>query len=490
MKNILLVETKSPDTNIFTRFQAPRLGLVILGTKAKSAGYAVRIVYQEAVALRREHIEWADLVGFSTTTSTTKEGYRLARLVRAVDFRLKRHTPVVFGGVHATFEPDEVMQECDYVLRGEADDTFVPFLDALSRRGDLSAIPGLSHRVRGKVVHNPLSTLAVDMDTVPAPDWSLVEGHGGRGSYSIAMTSRGCPHACRFCSVTPMLGRKYRAQSLDHVMRDLGRAPTSHVFFYDDHFAANPSRTKELLRRIIAERGVSHNVKTFSAQVRVEVARDGELLDLFREAGFNQFFIGFESVNPRTLELYNKGQSVEDITLAIREIHRRRISIHGMFVFGSDADTPQTFAETARFARRARLESVQFLILTPLPGSEMYHELVGDRRITDRDWDHYDAFNAVFQPMRMTPYELQMGTLRAMRRFYSLPQALLWLVRGRPFFAGVRLWGWWQLSRWRLKHRKHFRTLSADSREIFLPESFRTGCAESRAGKLVSEPAG
>jgi radical SAM superfamily enzyme YgiQ (UPF0313 family) len=285
-----------------------------------------------------------------------------------------------------------------------------------------------------------------------------------------------------------MLGRAYRMRPIDRVMEDLAAAEHSHVFFYDDHFAANPRRTKELLRRIIAERGRTHHVKTFSAQVRADTAKDAEILDLMAEAGFARLFIGFESVNPATLSLYNKGQSVADIEGAAREFHRRKIAIHGMFVFGSDADTPEVFRATAAFARRMRLESVQFLILTPLPGSETYDELERAERIVHHDWAKFDAHNAVFLPERMTPHELQVGAFRAMRSFYSPWDTLRWLARGQLRWAGVRLWGWFTLVGWSWRHRKGLRAMRRDSREMFLPPALRAPYA--RVGSLVTGTAG
>jgi len=135
VKNILLVEPKAADFNIYSAFKIPRMGLAVIGTAARTAGYNVKIIYQEAVKLTKEHIMWADLVGFSILTSTAEEGYRLARIVRSIDHLKKERTIIVFGGVHATFEPEEALLSGDYVLRGEADQSFVPFLNTVFSTG-------------------------------------------------------------------------------------------------------------------------------------------------------------------------------------------------------------------------------------------------------------------------------------------------------------------------------------------------------------------
>ena len=57
-----------------------------------------------------------------------------------------------------------------------------------------------------------------------------------------------------------------------------------------------------------------------------------------------------------------------------------RPSVHGMFAYGFDDDW-RTVKETVRFAKRARLSSTQFMILTPLPGSEFYDQVKCENRI-------------------------------------------------------------------------------------------------------------
>ena len=473
MKNVLLVEPKSPDFNIFSLFKIPRLGLAILGTKAHRAGYNVRIIYEEKVALKKDHIEWADIVGISITTSTAPQGYKIARMVRALEGKDGRHRPVVIGGVHATFEPQESIREADYVFRGEADDTFVPFLDTLRSGGSLEAVPGLVWKGEEGIRSNDMRAEYTDMTTVPSPDWSLFEG------YSITdigpvMTSRGCPFDCSFCSVTEMLGKKHRRRTVEQVIDELKGIKAKQVFFYDDHFAASKSWTRELLSRIREEQERGTIVtRGFSAQVRSDIAKDPEVLDMMKEVGFNTLFIGFESINPETLKLFNKGQTIEDIETAVMAIRKRRIRIHGMFVFGSDADDTATFDATVRFAQRTHIETAQFLILTPLPGTRQYREFDLQGRVLSQNWARYDTFNTVFLPRNMSPYELQKASLRAMRRFYSPLHYPKWLFFGEPIVIFFRIYGLITLKLWRWNNRRTLKDLKKESRDIFVPEAMR-----------------
>ena len=86
----------------------------------------------------------------------------------------------------------------------------------------------------------------------------------------------------------------------------------------------------------------------WSTQVRTDIVRDVEMLDLMAEAGCRTVYVGLESVNPEALAEMKKRQTVEDMRHSIREIRRRGIHLHGMFVFGFDSDTPRSTRATVR----------------------------------------------------------------------------------------------------------------------------------------------
>jgi radical SAM superfamily enzyme YgiQ (UPF0313 family) len=93
--------------------------------------------------------------------------------------------------------------------------------------------------------------------------------------------------------------------------------------------------------------------------------------------------------------------------------------VNGSFVFGFDHDTPDVFDATVRFGIETRLETATFTIMTPYPQTALYRRLEAQRRITDRDWSHYDTTRVVFQPAGMTAAELEAGYFRAYQTFYS-----------------------------------------------------------------------
>jgi len=449
VKKIIFIEPKPPDFHIFSRMPLPRLGTVLLGTILKEKGYDVKSYVEAVGELDLKDVLTADAVGISTITSTSSRAYEIARIVK------KAGIPVFMGGPHVTYMPDEALESCDYVLRGEADENIVDFIKALEAGSGFEAIPGLSYKKDGAIIHNKTVAYCKELDKLPSPDFSIVKGleKEARKHFEITpiMTSRGCPYDCSFCSVTGMFGQKYRFRSKEKVIEELQLHKDNGggwVFFYDDNFTADKKRTKELLRFMI-EKGLT---PTWTAQVRVDVAKDPELLDLMKRSNCHTVYIGLESINPETLKAYNKKQSVEDIEKCIEILHEYGIRIHGMFVFGSDNDTVETIQQTVTFAKKNDLESVQFMILTPLPGTSFFREMEKQKRFLTKDWSLYDAHHAVFEPKKMTYYELQSETLRATKRFYSIGQIIKRAVRMHLFNVSIKLYGRNLTKKWAKKN--------------------------------------
>jgi len=427
MFRIVFIEPRAPNLHIFSLFPLPRLGTLILGTMMKKRGWAVDLFVEDFRKVDFDVVASADLVGISTITSTAPRAYAIADRVRAMGI------PVIMGGPHVTYLTDEALEHADFVVRGEGEAALAAFVDAWERGGGYDRVPNLSFRDEaGAIAHNPMAPRASDLDRIPFPDLSLLrpEAKSLRHMPSIpVLTSRGCPFDCSFCSVTGMFGRKYRFRSTENIIEELRgyRGLKSLIFFYDDNFAADPKRTRELCQAMIRE-GLGLK---WTTQVRADVTRDPDLVRLMRRAGCHTLYIGFESVNPDALEDMKKKQTVAEIARAVKVFRRNRIHIHGMFVLGFDQDDWKSVRKTVRWAKRARLTSTQFLILTPLPGSAFYDRISAENRIRFHDWALYDAHHAVFQPARFSLPDLQKAQSFAHRKFYSLKQEARKILAGQ-----------------------------------------------------------
>ena len=467
IRNIYFIEAKSPGAHIYSRTALPRLGTIILSTILKERGYNAKTFIEDISEPDWKELEKADLIGISSITSTAPRAFKLASRFRS------KGIPIVMGGPHSTFLPDESLQYADYVVRGEGEETIVELIEHLESGKDLRDILGLSYKEGDTFIHNPDRPLLKDLDAAPIPDLSVVHNWKRKNTIPLA-TSRGCPFGCRFCSVIQMFGRKYRFKSVDRIIKEIKAVASKkvhHVFFIDDNFAANKKQTKLLLQRMLAE-GIHIE---WSAQVRTDITRDPELVDLMARAGCFGVFVGFESINPETLALYNKKQEVDDIVNCIETFKKASINIHGMFVLGGDTDDIETIKSTKRFAKRLGIHSVQFLMLTPLPGTPVFDDLKEQGRLLHMDWAKYDAHHAVFEPKLMTPFELHTETLKAMAGFYSWGTIMKNLMKGDLFYSAVGLYGKRSLQKIKTPSKQYLRDLKGMIRTQLEEKTGRLG---------------
>jgi radical SAM superfamily enzyme YgiQ (UPF0313 family) len=428
MSNVVLVEPMGGFIT-YQYLRLPLLGLLYLGTILKEHGHDVTIlaeshspVFDEKTNKLHPRILDADVVGFSTMTYAAERVYKIADAIK----RARPSITTLIGGPHPTFMPDEALHHVDYVVKGEGDLVIPDIING-------SLTPGV---IQGQLLGN--------LDNLPYPDLDLLPHNGTRLSYIPISMSRGCPYDCNFCSVTAMFGRRYRFRSPENVVEEIEmRLKQGHheFMFYDDNFGAHRNHTKTLLELVLRRNLKFH----WFAEARVEIARDPELLDLIARTGGFEVLIGFESVNPRTLEAFNKHQTLKDIHFCIQQLKKHRIKTWGLFILGSDEDDLATVDRTLEFCNQMKMEMAQFAILSPFPGTRIFQQFLADNRILSRAWSLYDGLHVVFQPARMSALELQKKVLWAWKKIFSLSRL--------RYFLGVR----YILYRWH-RYNKQFMT--------------------------------
>ena len=374
-----------------------------------------------------------DLAAITAMTPLAPRGYEIADQLRA------RGRKVVIGGIHASWLPEEAKSHADSVVIGEADEIWIEILND-AERGELKPFYRQKERT--------------DLDHLSVPRRDLLPEKGYL-FHNLIQTTRGCPYDCEFCSVTALHGRSYRMRPILEVEKEIQSLARSkaYIFFVDDNLVGNLSRAKELLTML------SRHRLRWVSQGPIHIAEDGELVSLMAKAGCHGLFIGFESLREGNLDLMGKRiNRVESYEKGIQRLHDAGIGVYASFVFGYDYDDPSVFDEFLEFAERNRIEGAFLPILTPFPGTRIYHRLKQEGRILTEDWSKYDMATVVFQPKRMTVDQLQEGFWKVNRSFYSIPSILkrifhpFHLRRSHIIFGPMNL-GLWPAVK---KAEKHF----------------------------------
>jgi radical SAM superfamily enzyme YgiQ (UPF0313 family) len=366
---------------------------------------------QYEVVLTDENIESidfdlkADLVGISAMTSYVNRGYEIADQFRA------KGVPVVMGGVHPSFMPQEALKHCDAVVVGEVELVINKLLDDLEQ----GAMRGT---YRSETLH--------PMVGMQMPRYDLLKRNRYVNSTFI-QTSRGCHQGCTFCAEPLMNGLKFRYRPVDEVVREMENCGSRTISINDADFFGTPDRPKEVMRALKG-RGFQ-----WQAGVTSKLAQDDRMLELAAESGCTLLSIGFESISRSTLKSVHKHVNrPENFAALVEKVHSYGIMVFGLFMFGFDGDDRSVFDETVKFNRDADYDACAYSVLTPYPGTLTWYELKKANRIVSYDWVKYDQSHVVYRPAQMSGEELRVGQARAYETFYSLPSiANRFPVRGR-----------------------------------------------------------
>lgn len=334
-----------------------------------------------------------DVVAITVSVDTASRAYQLADAYR------RRGVPVVMGGLHVTACPEEASEHADAVVVGEADSLWPVVLQDLEE-GNLK--PVYTCQQRESLEHTPPTRIEL------AREQSYASVHCLRAS-------RGCPHGCDFCYQSSFYTPPgFRHKPTGDIVSAIRTMHARHVFFLDDNLTADKAFAKGLFTALIPL-GI-----TWSGAATAGIGDDVELLKLARDSGCRSLFVGFETLGEDNIREHGKSQNQpRHYERQIAAMHRCGIVVNGSFIFGFDHDGPSVFADTVAWIVASGIDTASFHILTPYPGSPFFRELAAAGRIIDCNWDHYNTTRAVFQPMNMSPKDLEQGYLWARKEIYS-----------------------------------------------------------------------
>lgn len=426
---IVGIEPTLPKPHYLSNVHLIRVGLPSLLTDLRNHGHQAKLFMEEVRSIDmddlKEEVKRADLVAISTISAAHGRGDYFAQWVHE-----QTGKPVVMGGPHVTFcQPEESLRHADYVIRHEGEFALPLLIEALEGKKGLEDVPNLSYRNKeGKIIQNPISPNFPNLDDFPFTDFSLISGW--KNSYMLPIESaRGCPYRCTFCCVHKMFP-KIRFRSPESVVEEIKRINPKSVFFSDDNFAIDMERSKDILSLMLKK---LDRIPYWGAQVRINVGKDKEWLRLAKRTNCQFLCIGFESVNPGSLEEMQKKQDIEEIQECLATFKEMKMlkEVHASYAVGFDSDDRETARRTADEARKNGIKSIQIWVLSPLPGTEFRARLEKEDRLLSYDPRDCDGARAIFKPAQMTAEELQTSVFAGMERFYS------WQNRTKALFKGM-----------------------------------------------------
>lgn len=350
--------------------------------------------------------ETTDLVAITVQTFTARRAYKIADIYRA------QGVPVVMGGFHPTLMPQEVIQYCDAIVIGDAEDTW-PQLVANARQNRLKRF------YRGNPNH-PLKGIK--------PDNTIFKGKKYTKMKPVQF-GRGCRFSCDFCSVHSFYGSIMRSRPVKDVIREIETLHSRFIFFVDDNLFKNYTSPLQINEGLPGLRGLFRQMATlnikWACQVSLDAAYDEELLKLLEKSGCAAVFVGFESLDPENLKQMKKGSNLKhrNYMEAVKRFKDHGIMVCGAFVFGYDQDTEDTIERALEFSLESRLCIAHFNPLFPTPQTPLYERLKRENRLIEDPWWLAPGFRygqGFFHPKGMSVEQLSEKCFDARRRFNSL----------------------------------------------------------------------
>lgn len=379
----------------------------------------IKVDYYEIKDIRNEQISLKgyDLVALSSFSAQIYDAYKVADECR------KDGVPVVIGGLHVIALPDEALKHANSVVVGEGEMLWPKVIQDF-----------LDGRLKERYVQE--ETNHFDLANAPLPRYELLVPE--RYNRLTVQTSRGCPHRCEFCASSIRLTSTYRVKPVERVIAEIHRIKEiwKHPFieFADDNSFVVRKHTKELLLALKQER------LHWFTEADISIAEDEELLTLLRESGCRQLLIGLESPTKggiAGIEQRNnwKEKKFPEYMQAIKKIQSHGVTVDGCFILGMDGNTSDVFDAIYDFVEEAELFDVQLTILTPFPGTPLYHRLKTEGRlIEDLAWYKCTLFDINYIPKNMSVDELEAGLIKLGQKLYNKEAVL---SRHKRFFDNL-----------------------------------------------------
>jgi len=364
---------------------------------------------------------------------------RLPVEFKIAEIAKKYGATTIFVGAFATATADKLLNMCkhlDIVAIREYDYILLNIANALEKKKPLSTVRGIKYRKNNVIKATKLMPLIENLDELPIPAYDLVkldrfyESVFLRLPTATAITARGCPFRCFFCTFpNTIYSHKFRFQSPKRVIEEAkylhDEFGIKEIRYDDDTFEINRKRVFEICDLFKKEKmDLIWNTQNRPSLMTPELCRK------MKEAGCVRMMFGVESGDDEILKKINKGTTTKQIERGEMYARKAGIILHNCFMFGFPWDTLETMKKTLAFACKLNAEFTQFAIATPLPGTPFYEMAKSQGLLLGEDWTR-DSFHAAsIKTFYLTPEQVNIF-FSSIRRRYYFRWAYFWLTLKR-----------------------------------------------------------
>ncbi len=365
----------------------PPMGILYLATYIKSLGYQVKVL--DALA---EKLSWLQIkkrikkyspnvIGISVMfTAYYQDTLELSKKIK----KNFPHIKIVLGGAHISIDPDTCIQNnyIDFVIFGEGEKTFENLLKNINNKKNISKIDGLIYKKGKKIQKNPPRELIKNLDSIPFPDWSLLnlkkykfdDGFQMRKPCFIVETSRGCPNHCVYCSAFAVWQHHWRGRSPKNVVDEIEilikKFGAKEIAFFDDTMSLDQQRMigicNELINRKI-------NIKWSTPNGIAHWTINKSLLRLMKKAGCYKITFGIESGDPSLRRWIGKPYSLDEAKKLTQYANKLGFWTNATNIIGFPYETMEQIQKTLNYSLESDVDVAYFFRLGLRPGAPVYN---------------------------------------------------------------------------------------------------------------------
>jgi radical SAM superfamily enzyme YgiQ (UPF0313 family) len=350
-----------------TAFMPPQ-GLLVVSAYLPE-GWDVRFLDENVARATPEDFAWADFVFVSGMHIQQRQINDIRARAQAAG------KAAVLGGPSVSAAP-EMYPEFDYLHLGEigdATDRLIAILDKSVERPRAQVQLTTAERL-------PLSDF-------PTPAYAK----SAMAEYLIGtfQFSSGCPYRCEFCDIPALYGRQPRLKTPDQLTTELDaivaeKGHPSVIYFVDDNFIGNKKATREMLPHLIAWQKEHGYPLGFACEATLNIAKQTDILELMREAGFTGIFVGIETPELDALMHMRKEHNASlPMYESIETLNAYGLEVSSGIIMGLDTDTDQTVDRLIAFMERSHIPMLTINLLQALPKTPLYERLKRENRIVD-----------------------------------------------------------------------------------------------------------
>ncbi|MBU4332461.1 B12-binding domain-containing radical SAM protein [Patescibacteria group bacterium] len=371
---------------ILDHYKTERLGIQILSSIALEEEYERDLLIINSMSIEEGLKKVRDfhpqIVAYSGMTYEQFDLQQFNMLLKKSNLKFIS----IFGGQHYTFNPEEIIKDnnIDVICRGEGEEAFRKFIQAVRDVKEYDHIEKLWVRRGNEIIKNPLGTLNTNLDSIPFPDRDLLlvcdlETDRYQGKSMSVMIGRGCPQRCSYCFNHKynelFRGSKiFRYRSVNSAIKETKQIVKKYgldfIIFVDDCFSYLPNEfIKEFCQKYKDEIGIP-----FFVQFRAETVRE-DIVVMLKEAGLHLASISVECGNEDVSHnILQRGIITNDhLSRACELFHKHKIKTWSLNLLALPVENPlEIDLETIKFNIKIKPTWALFSILIPIPNTSIW----------------------------------------------------------------------------------------------------------------------